>query len=163
LWTSLLNPRTAPVLELAQLYATRWEHELYFREAKRVLRQTDVLQSHTVITAAQEIAAIILATAMLARERARAATGHVPVLQVKFGVLLAVVRSTWFYLGPCADLLTERQKAQIVQRGQALMRRCVTGTRRARSNPRAVRQPVRKWPRLMETHSAEGPPRFTVV
>jgi hypothetical protein len=62
---------------------------LYFREAKRVLRQTDVLQSHTVETGAQEIAAIILATALLARERARVAHGQVPVLRVKFGVLLA--------------------------------------------------------------------------
>ena len=163
LWTSLLNPRTAPARELAQLYATRWEHELYFREAKRMLRQTDVLQSHTLVTAAQELAAIVLATAMLARERARAAGGQVPVLRVKFGVLLAVVRSTWFYLGPCADLLTERQKQQIVQRGQALMRRCVTAKRRSRTNPRAVRQPVRKWPRLMQTHSVEGPMQLTVV
>lgn len=163
LGTSLLDPRDAPALELAQLYATRWEHELYFREAKRILRQTDVLQSHTLVTAAQELAAIVLATAMLARERARAATGQAPVLRVKFGVLLAIVRSTWFYLGPCADVLTERQKQQIVQRGQALMRRCLTATRRSRSNPRAVRQPVRKWPRLMQTHSIEGPWQFRIV
>jgi hypothetical protein len=163
LWTSLLNPRTAPARELAHLYAQRWEHELYFRDAKRVLRQTDVLQSHTIVTAAQEIAAIVLATALLARERARAAAGHVPVLRVKFGVLLAVVRSVWFYLGPCEDLLTERQKDRIVQRGHALMRRCITAKRRSRTNPRAVRQPVRKWPRLMETHSVEGPLHFTIV
>jgi hypothetical protein len=163
LWTSLLNPRTAPALELAKLYAARWEHELYFREAKRVLRQTDVLQSHTVVTAAQEIAAIILATALLARERARAAAGQVPALRVKFGVVLAIVRSQWFFLGPCEDLLTDSQKDQIVQRGQALMRRCVTTKRRARSNPRAVRQPVRKWPRLMQTHSVEGPWQFKIV
>jgi len=163
LWTSLRNARTAPARELAQLYATRWEHELYFREAKRVLRHTDVLQSHTIVTAAQELAAIVLATAMLARERARAAAGHVPVLRMKFGVLLAIVRSTWFYLGPCEDLLTERQKQQIVQRGQALMRRCVTAKRRSRTNPRAVRQPVRKWPRLMETNSVEGPWQFKIV
>ena len=163
LWTSLLSPRTAPALELAQLYAARWEHELYFREAKRVLRQTDVLQSHTVVTAAQEIAAIIVATALLARERARAAAGQVPVLRVKFGVVLAIVRSMWFYLGPCEDLLTARQKDQIVQRGEALMRRCVTAKRRSRTNPRAVRQPVRKWPRLMETHSVEGPMQFKMV
>jgi hypothetical protein len=163
LWTTLLSPRTAPARELAELYATRWEHELYFREAKRILRQTDVLQSHTVVTAAQELAAIVLATALLARERARAAAGHVPVLKVKFGVLLAVVRSTWFYLGPCEDLLTDRQKQQIVERGQALMRHCVTAKRRSRTNPRAVRQPVRKWPRLMQTHSVEGPMQFTVV
>jgi hypothetical protein len=163
LWTSLLRHRTAPARELAQLYAARWEHELYFREAKRVLRQTDVLQSHTLVTAAQEIAAIVLATALLARERARVATGHVPALRVKFGVVLAVVRSTWFFLGPCEDLLTERQKDQIVRRGDALMRRCVTAKRRSRTNPRAVRQPVRKWPRLMDTHSVEGPLQFKIV
>jgi hypothetical protein len=163
LCTSLLDHRKAPALDLAKLYATRWEHELYFREAKRVLRQTDVLQSHTVETGAQEIAAIILATALLARERVRAANGQVPVLRVKFGVVLAVVRSLWFFLGPCEDLLTDQQKDQIVQRGDALMRHCVTAKRRPRSNPRAVRQPVRKWPRLMETASVEGPVQFKVL
>ena len=163
MWTSLLSHRTAPARELAQLYAARWEHELYFRDAKRVLRQTDVLQSHTVVTAAQEIAAIVLATALLARERARAADGQVPVLRLKFGVVLAMVRSMWFFLGPCEDLLTDRLKDRIVQRGDALMRRCVTATRRSRTNPRAVRQPVRKWPRLMETHSVEGPLQFKIV
>ncbi len=112
------------------------------------------------VTAAQEIAAIVLATALLARERARVATGQIPALRVKFGVVLAIVRSTWFFLGPCEDLLTARQKDQIVQRGEALMRRCVTAKRRSRTCPRAVRQPVRKWPRLMETHSVEGPLQF---
>ena len=163
LCTSLLDHRTAPALELAHLYATRWEDELYFRNAKRVLRQTDLLQSHTVETGAQEIAAIILVTALLARERARAAHGQIPALQIKFGVMLAIVRSMWFCLGPIEDLLTEQQKRQVVARGQALMRRSLTGRRRARTNPRAVRQPVTKWPRLMETHSVEGPLQFKVT
>jgi len=163
LCTSLLDPRRAPARELAQLYASRWEHELYFRNAKRILRQTAVLQSHTVETGAQEIAAIILVTAMLARERVQAANGQVPALRIKFGVVLAIVRSMWFYLGPIEDLLTEKQKRQVVARGQALMRRSLTGPRRSRTNPRAVRQPVTKWPRLMETHSVEGPLTFKVV
>src|SRR5258708_15249458 len=163
LCTSLLDHRTAPALELAQLYASRWEHELYFRNAKRVVRQTDVLQSHTVETGAQEIAAIVLVTALLARERARAAHGQVPVLRIKFGVVLAIVRSVWFCLGPIADLLTEKQKGQVMARGQALMRRSLTGPRRSRTNPRAVREPVTKWPRLMQTHSVEGPLQFKVV
>lgn len=41
LWTSLVDARTAPALELAQLYARRWEHEWYFREVKRQVRKTD--------------------------------------------------------------------------------------------------------------------------
>jgi hypothetical protein len=82
LWTSLLDTDTAPAQELIELYARRWEHELYFRELKRQLRERDVLQSHTVETAAQEIAAIVLASALLARERARAAQGQAPVLRI---------------------------------------------------------------------------------
>jgi len=163
LCTSLRDHRAAPALELAKVYATRWEHELYFRNAKRVLRQTDVLQSHMVETGAQEIAAIILVTALVARERARAANGQVPVLRIKFGVVLAIVRSMWFSLGLIEALLTENQKGQIVARGQALMRRSLTGPRRSRTNPRAVRQPVTKWPRLMQTHPVEGPLQFRVV
>ena len=58
-----MDPPTAPALELAQLCARRWEHELYFRELKRQVRRTAVLQSHTVETAAQEIAALILVSA----------------------------------------------------------------------------------------------------
>jgi hypothetical protein len=92
-WTSLRDPRTAPALELAQLYARRWEHEVYSRELKRQLRKTDVLQSHTVDTAAQELAALVLASALLATERARAATGQVPALRVSFVKLLHVVQS----------------------------------------------------------------------
>jgi hypothetical protein len=88
LWTSLLDPQAAPAFELAQLYARRWEHELYYRELKRQLRKSDVLQSHTVETGAQEIAALVLASALLATERARAATGQLPVLRVNFGKVL---------------------------------------------------------------------------
>jgi hypothetical protein len=73
LWTSLLDPASAPAMELVQLYARRWEHELYYRELKGQLRKNEVLQSHTLETGAQEIAAVVLASALLARERARAA------------------------------------------------------------------------------------------
>jgi hypothetical protein len=163
LCTSLLDPRQAPALPLAQLYATRWEEELYFRNVKRVLRRTDLLLSHTEDTAAQEIAAIILGTAILARERAQAANGQVPVSQIKFGVLLAIVRSMWFSLDVLDDILTEEQKQRLVARSQALMRRALVGKRRSRTNPRAVRQPVRQWPRLMRTNSIEGPLQFKVV
>jgi DDE family transposase len=163
LWTTLRDPRTAPALELAQLYARRWEHELYFRELKRQLRKTDLLQSHTVETAAQEIAAMVLATALLATERARAAAGRVPVLRVSFGKVLALVQPLWLMLGVFEDLVTDRQKNQMARRITTLMGRCVTAKRRARTNPRAVRQPVKKWPRLRHTQSVEGPVHFEVL
>jgi hypothetical protein len=163
LWTSLLDPATAPALELATLYARRWEHELYFREIKRQLRKTDLLQSHTVETGAQEIAAVILASAMLATERARAADGTIPVLTISFAHVLNIVRGMWLFLGPFDDMVNDRLKNRVVRRGHTLMRRSLTPTRRSRSCPRAVRQTMKAWPRLMQTQSVEGPMRFTIV
>ena len=162
LWTSLVDPASAPALELAQVYARRWEHELYYRELKRQLRRTDVLQSHTVETGAQEIAALVLVSALLARERARAANGEVPVLRVSFSIVLQVVQSVWLFLSVFEDLFTEPQKNQIVRRGYRLMRQCLTAPRRSRSCPRAVRRPVTKWPRLLRNESVEAPLQFHI-
>jgi hypothetical protein len=163
LWTSLLAPATAPALDLARVYASRWEQELYFREVKRQVRRNGVLQSHTVETGAQEIAALVLASAVLATERARTANGQVPVLRVRFGQVLHVVRGLWLLLGPFEDVFTDRQKARIMRRGYDLMRRSLTAKRRSRTCLRAVRQKVKAWPRLLKTQSVEGPLHFKLV
>ncbi len=162
LWTSLLDPSGAPALELARLYAQRWEHELYFREVKRQLRRSAVLQSHTVDTAAQEIAALVLASAVLATERARAATPTIPPLRISFSHVLNLVRGMWLVLGPFHDIFTAQQKQRVIRRGQTLMRRTLTAARRSRTCPRAVRQPVTRWPRLLHTHAVEGPLQFQI-
>lgn len=164
LWTSLVDPRTAPALELAQLYAHRWEHELYFRELKRDVRKTDRLQSHTLETAAQEIAALVLVSAMLADERRRAAGGQISVLRISFTKILELcVKPMWWYLDVGQGILTEGQLKRIMQRGYARMRRYITPPKRARSCPRAVRQPIQAWPRLLKTHSIEGAMHFQLV
>lgn len=163
LWTSLLDPRAAPPLELARVYAQRWEHELYFRELKRQLRKSDVLQSHTVETGAQELAAMIVASAVLATERARAANGTVPVLRIRFDHVLHFVRGMWLFLGPFDDVFTDRQKDQVVRRARALMRHSLTAERRSRTCPRAVRQKLKPWPRLLKPHSVEGPVVINVI
>ena len=163
LWTSLLTPRAAPALDLARLYATRWQHELYFREVKRDLRRTDLLQSYTVETGAQEIAAIVLASAVLALERAKAATATLPALRISFAQVLQIVRGVWLFAGPFHDLVTEAQQRQILRRAYALMRQSLTDPPRARSCARAVRQPVTRWPRMLAPTSEEGAWRLTVV
>jgi hypothetical protein len=163
LWTTLRDPRTAPAVELARVYASRWEHELYFRELKRQLRRTALLQSHTVETGAQEIAAMVLASAVIADERARAATAHIPALRVSFGQVLNIVRGMWLFLGPFADVFTDQQKTRVIRRGRALIRRSLTAPRRSRTCPRAVRQPVTRWPRLLQAHSIEAPWQFQIV
>jgi hypothetical protein len=96
LWISLLDPQTAPALELAPLYAHRWEHALYFREVKRHLRTSAVLQSHTVETAAQEIAALILASALLATQRAARRRGTSP-------CCASASARSWTWCGRCGS------------------------------------------------------------
>ena len=164
LWTSLIDPRTAPALDLVHLYAQRWEHELYFRELKRHVRTTDVLQSHTVETAAQEIAALIVVSALLAAERVRAAGGRLPVLRVSFTKILELcLKPMWLYLDLGHGVLTDRQVNTIMKRGYQRMRRYLTPPKRARSCPRAVRQPIQAWPRLLKTHSIKGAMHFQLV
>jgi hypothetical protein len=162
-WTSLLDARGAPALELARLYASRWDHELYFRELKRQLRRSALLQSHTVETGAQEIAAIILASAVIASERGRVATADIPALRVSFAQILNVVRGMWLVLGPFDDIFSDQQKTTVVRRGRALIRRNLTAPRRPRSCLRGVRQPVRRWPRVLQPQSIEAPWEFQIV
>lgn len=164
LWTSLLDPVAAPALELAKLYTQRWEHELYYRELKCQLRKTDVLQSHTLETGAQEIAAIVLASAILARQRAAAAQGETPVLSVSFIKTLELMRPLWLTLALADDLLSPRQQQQLTERFLQRAARYITRRRKQpRSCPRALRQPISSWPRLRRNHSWEGPVNFKIL
>ena len=166
LWTSLLDPQDAPAQELIELYARRWEHELYYRELKRQLRKSEVLQSHTVETGAQEIAAVVLASALLARARTPAAAGTegLAVLRVSFVKTLELLRPLWLTLALGGDLLSARQKQQLTERFLERAGRLVTRRRkRPRSCPRAVRQPVSQWPRLRRNQSWDGPVGFQLL
>jgi Transposase DDE domain len=163
LWTTLLDPKTAPAKELIALYAQRWEHELFYRELKRQLRKSGLLQSHTVTTAAQEIAALILAAALLAQERDRAAAGQVPVLRVSFVKLLEHLKPLWLVLALGDDLLSEEQKQQLTERFYQKAGSFLTPKRRRRSCPRKVRQPVSGWPRLLNNEYGDASITFKMV
>jgi len=164
LWTSLPDSKTAPAQEIAALYAQRWEHELYYRELKRTLRKNEVLQSHTVETGAQEIAAIVLASAMIARERQRAAGGAAPVLRMSFAKTLALMLPLWLLLEVGSDLLSEAQKRKLTLRMMKAIRAAATRPRKEpRSCPRAVRRPVSGWPRLRKKTSHQGPVSLSLL
>ena len=164
LWTSLLDPKKAPALELAQLYAQRWQHELYYRELKVELRGGELRQSHPPETAAQEVAALVVASALVAPARAEAASGAVPVLQVSFVKLLTLVRTLWLTLELGGDLLTRRQQQALVARFWAQARGLLTRRRRLpRSCPRVVRQPVCGWPRKTRNESWQGTLAFHML
>lgn len=163
LWTNLWDARDYPAPELARLYTQRWEQELYYRQMKLELRRSELLQSQTVETAAQEVAALVLATALIARERAHAAAGQLPVLRVSFVKVLALLQPLWLVFALGQDLLSQRQQRQLVNRFYQQMRAMATGPRRHRSCPRAVRQPIRGWPRKTKNISYEGELVYEIV
>ena len=161
LWTSLLDGKAHPALELLALYARRWEQELAYRELKVDLRASGELPlaSHTPDTAAQEIAALLVAMAMVARVRLQVAqtAGTIP-LRVSFGRTLAALQPLWRLLSVGGDLLSASQRAALVDRVLTrLASRLLPAKRRERGCARGVRQPVKSWPRVHQTQQSKGP------
>lgn len=163
LWTSLLDWRRHPAPELLALYGRRWEQEVFYKELKVDMRSTPCLQSHTPLTAMQEIAALILAYAVLVDYRIEAAeAGAVGVLRISFMKILQVVQGLWRFLEVSADLLTSAQTRLVLCRSLRGIADMAIPKRRQRSCPRALRQPVSSWPRLRKNTYRNGPTQYSV-
>ena len=163
LWTTLLDWRRYPAAELLGLYARRWEQEVFYKELKVDMRSAPCLQSHTPLTAMQEIAALILAYAVLVDYRVEAAAvGEVGVLRISFIKTLQVVQGLWQFLEVSADLLSPAQVRLIVRRSLQRIADRAIPKRRLRSCPRALRQPVSSWPRLRKNTYRKGTVQYSV-
>ncbi len=161
LWTSLLDAKKYPAGELLALYGRRWEQESFYRELKVDMRSRPLVQSHTGLTAAQEIAALILAYAILVEERSKAAkVGEVPVLRISFLKTLEAVRGLWQLLEVTEGLLDARGVRLAVRRTLQKIAERAIPKRRQRACPRALRQPVSSWPRLRKNRSINTAPEF---
>ncbi len=157
LWTTLIDEQEYPAQELLELYALRWEHEIFYKELKLHMRGSDVLHSHTPETAAQEVAALLMACSIIAQERCEAAkSGNIQPLSISFLKTLDKMNSLWAVFEVSEGLLTEETKQEMVARVRELIVREAIPKRRQRSCPRKVRQPVTSWPRLTENDSREG-------
>lgn len=164
LWTSLLDAAAHPALELVALYAQRWEVELTIKELKVEVQGGDRLASYTVDTAAQEIAALLLAQAVLVEARVlRSRQAKVAVLRISFRDVLRHVRVLWSLLAVGEGLYGPRQYRTVLRALVEQLRASVNPPRRARSCPRAVRQPVSGWPRLLRRRETQGAFRYEVV
>ena len=161
LWTSLLDARKYPAAELLALYGQRWEVEITIKELKVEMRERagDVLAAQTPVTAAQEVAALLLALAVLVEVRCEAAVrGEAGVLRISFRKTLRMVRVLWTMLELGEGIHTARQVGQLVARTMERIAGVVTPERRERSCPRAVRKPVGSWSRLVR-RGWKGTPR----
>ena len=124
------------------------------KELKVDMRSTPLLRSHTALTAMQEVAALILAYAVLVDYRIEAASvGEVGVLRISFLKTIQIVQGLWGFLEVSADLMTAEQLRLVVRRTLRHIADMAIPKRRQRSCPRALRQPVSGWPRLRKNTS----------
>ncbi len=150
LWTSLIDDKEHPARTLVELYATRWEQELFFRELKSHLHGRDnLLDAQTPETAAQELLAMLLAAALIARQReAVARRADVEILRISFAKVLHKTAALCELLALGEDLIEPKILAPWIGRVlDDLQTHALIKKRNGRSCPRTLRQPVKDWPK----------------
>lgn len=166
LWTTLLDEATHPAAALAELYATRWEEELFFRELKSHLHgRGNLLDAQTPETAAQEVFAMLLAASLIARQRAVVA-GHadVPALRVSFMKVLHKSEALCGLLAIGGDLIEPEKLQVLVDRVlDDLADTALIQQRKPRSCPRTLRQPIKDWPKTRTPTSKPLVKSITIV
>lgn len=164
IWTTLLDEAMYPAMELIKLYGFRWEHEIFYKELKISMRGGEVLHSHTPETAAQEVAALLMACSIMAEQRLMVGrSGEINPLSISFVKTLESMNSLWEILSVSEGLIDEVTASELINRIRQIIIRQATPPRRKRSCPRKIRQPVSKWPRLIDNESNEGSYEFEIV
>ena len=150
-------------MELLALYGRRWEHEVFYKELKVDTRSMPYLRSHKPLTAMQEMAAMIIAYAVLVDCRVAAAKeADVEVLRISFLKTHDIVQGLWRFLEVSSDLLGPEGVKVVVSRTMEKLGRLVTKERRHRTCPRALRKPVSSWPRLRRNTYNVGTIDYTI-
>jgi len=168
LWTSL-SCRQASARQLIELYARRWEQELFYKQLKLNLRHSELVQSHTPESAEQELLAMLMASRLLAEERLAAAAqseeGEVAeacAMRVSFAKCRIHMLGLWITLSAGEGILSTSQQEQLIDAVRAQIAREALPKRRSRTCERKLRQPVSKWPRMLKPVSLSSTPKFTV-
>jgi hypothetical protein len=156
LWTTLLDHVAHTASELVDVYALRWEEELFFRELKSHLHRRDnLLDAHTPETAAQEVLSMLLAAALVASQRVAVADfAGVGMLEVSFAKVYHKVATITEFVALADGLITAEALAKICERAlEDLAATALIKKRKGRSCPRSVRQPTKDWPKTREPGS----------
>jgi hypothetical protein len=164
LWTSLLDEKEHPATDLVELYASRWEEELFFRELKSHLHGRDnLLDAQTPETAAQEALAMLLAASLVAMQRdAVAERAGVEILRISFAKVLHKTAALCELLAVGGDLIGPEALTQWIERIlDDLQTSALIQKRKPRSCPRTLRQPTKDWPKTKTASSK--PLRKTIV
>lgn len=163
LWTNLLDENEHPATALVELYATRWEEELFFRELKSHLHgRNNLLDAQTPETAAQEVLAMLLAASLVAMQReAVAERAGVEILRISFAKVLHKTAALCELLAVGGDLIDPAALTQWIERIlDDLQTSALIQKRKPRSCPRTLRQPVKDWPK---TKTASSKPLIKTI
>jgi hypothetical protein len=166
LWTSLADEALHPAADLVELYAARWRQELFFRELKVKLHgRGDLLDAQTPETAAQEVLAMLLAAAVLALQRAAVAqAAGVEVPRISFAVVRDYTAAMCKLLELGEDLMELSKRGIWVERAlKQLAEVALILPRKPRSCQRALRQPVKDWPKMKRPTSSPLIKTITII
>ncbi len=133
-----------------ELYASRWEEELFFRELKSHLHgRNNLLDAQTPETAAQEVLAMLPAASLIARQRkAVAERSDVEIPRISFAKVLHKTAALCELLAVGGDLISPESLAKWIERIlNDLQTSALIQKRKPRSCPRTLRQPVKDWPK----------------
>ena len=156
LWTTLLDAAAHPAAELVELYAARWEEELFFRELKSHLhRRSNLLDAQTPETAAQEVLTMLLAASLVAMQREEVARrAGVEVLRISFAKVYQKSSALCELVAVGGDLIPPEVLVALVERVlDDLKTSALIPKRTPRSCPRSLRQPVKDWPKTKQAES----------
>jgi hypothetical protein len=156
LWTTLLDELEHPASALVELYASRWEEELFFRELKSHLHGRDnLLDAQTPETAAQEVLTMLLAASLIAQQRTVVAErAGVEILRISFAKVLHKTAALCELLAVGGDLISPEVLTQWIERIlDDLQTSALIQQRKPRSCPRTLRQPTKDWPKTQTASS----------
>jgi hypothetical protein len=140
LLTSLLDPKSHPAHELAELYHERWEVELAYDELKTHMNggPQSTLRSKAPERVKQELWGLLLAYNLVRLEMERIADEvEVAPTRMSFSAVFSLICDEWLWIA--RSRFPGAIPRQLRQLREGVKRRLVLPPRRERSYPRAVR------------------------
>ena len=149
-WTNLLDPNADPAIKLVELYARRWEHELYFNELKNELKTGRLLKSRNLLCAQQEIIVAVWSSSLIASVRGavnRQVDCDIGELKISFPKTLDKMQTIWNFVSLVADEITPELIDQAIAAAFEELKKETIPKRTNRSCPRTIRKNVIDWPK----------------
>ena len=143
--TTLLDPQRYPAGELAELYARRWQIELWFRDIKTSMGM-EVLRCKTPPLVHKELEVLLIGYNFIrALMLEAAATHHVSLERMSFKGTVDAVRQ--FSLA-IAQAHSKKKRHQLQRQLLEVMARDLVPDRPGRSEPRAIKRRPKTYARL---------------